>query len=365
MLNVITQKEFSNCLYGISNHAKSLVKLLNDQKILSLSDFLNNRIKLRKNLFTPDVLFVRNDPIQLVNLPDKIASTKILKLEDEIFFGALINNQRIGTILLTNNDFARARGYNADFCDITPTNFIIGWDIDSHHWFDNSFQLALFADIYVPAQYQCSELFARFCPSTIGVVPLGSLQWELEFLIQHSSILFKDRDSSKPTGIHGYYQDYIYRNSIIERWHEVSDQCFLAQNLTPYSSLSPIDRLGFWAQTTTHLVSPVNGDLPFRFFDALITRSAVLVPSELEHAVSRLGLDLADQALIQYFNPSELTVNMMEKLKVNAKVRWEYSRIQAMRTNISLESRIGTHHVSSRIAEILDKSHIFIKRIES
>jgi hypothetical protein len=359
-MDSLNQKSISSMLTGLSAHAKALLRDLNQKEVLSVSEYLSKRFETRKSLFIPKRLHVRNDPLQLANLPTRIDDVEIIKLDDDLFFGALINNQRIGSILISNNDFAKAREYSPNFIHTFPSNFIIAWDIDSHHWFDNSFQLALFADLYLPAHYQCVELYERLIGRPLEVVPLASIQWPLEFLWENADQLITARVSSAPVGVHGFYPDYRFRNTIVEKWREVSSQCLLATNLTPYSSLSEKARLQFWTSSTTHLVAPVNGDLPFRFFDALATRSAVLVPNELKRAVNQLGLNDIDRSLVIFFDANDLSRDSMERLISIASFNWHSVRLQCQRSNCSLRDRISAHHVNSRIAMITKRiAHYF------
>jgi len=140
----------------------------------------------------------------------------------------------------------------------------------------------------------------------------------------------------------------------VSQWNTVSPHCLLSNNLTSYSSLSPSERLGFWTGTTTHLVVPVNGDLPFRFFDGLITLSCLLMPFNLKHQVNMLNLDEGEKNLIVYFRPSTLTSDEMNRLIEMCRHQWEQVIAGgADEITKDIEARVKNHHVSNRIERLI------------
>ena len=331
----------------------NLIQMMNDPNLLALASFLRLRRKKRLPLYTNNQVFVRNDPLQLAKLPDRIGNRSVIKLSDELFFGAIVGNQRIGTLFLTNNDFAKALQYDSTLIQRMPLNYIVAWDIDNHHWLHNSLRLGLYADHYFPAQYTNLGFMVRLLGSHVECVPLGSCQWDIDFLLSNMNRLRAERRIESPIGLHGHYQQFSERNQVVMSWNTVSKNCLLTNDLTYYTNLSQSERLTIWTSTCTHLIAPVNSDLPFRFYDGLITRSCLLVPYELQQQIKLLDLDQEDQSLLTFYARERLTETYMMNLVKQVKENWENFRQRQSKISVArMKEKIQEHHVADRVDRI-------------
>jgi len=227
----------------MAENIRNVIQMMNDPDLLRLGSILRLRRQKRQPLYTKEQVFVRNDPLQLAKLPGRIGNRSVIKLSDELFFGAIVGNQRIGTLIVTNNDFAKALQYDSTLIQRMPLNYIVAWDIDNHHWLQNSMRLGLYADHYFPAHYTNLGIMVRLLGSQVECVPLGSCQWDIDFLLSNIKRLQAERRIKSPIGLHAHYQNFNERNQAVTSWNAVSKNCFLSNDLTYYTNLSQSERL--------------------------------------------------------------------------------------------------------------------------
>jgi len=345
----------------ISHSSNVILGCINNAELKEFRHSLRQRLAVRKHLHSNERIFVRDDPIQLAQLPPRINHVEVVKLADPYFFGALLGNQRVGTLLMTNNDFAFAKRYNYSFTSVPNNNFLIGWDFDNHHWLDNSFSFGNYVDIYFPAHVINLHTLMQAFGEQSKAIPIGSLQWTLEFLEASTTQLLAPRESNLPIGEHGFYEKFTKRNEIVSSWARVSPDCTLNPDLRSYTSLAQQARLTYWLKSTTHLVVPSGGDLPARFFDALITRSCVLLPEDLRNTIDLLPIDDYDKHLVQFFDPGALTDRHMSDLIQLGIHRWSTVNSEDRATPLGrFKERLLALHITTSVSKMLDNTNALI-----
>ena len=221
-------------------------------------------------------------------------------------------------IIVNNNEVALNIGYDkwrSIFSTIKNVIFVV-WDHDNHHWLSCSMFCALFSDFYMPAHVEnianLSAVHAQL-PSIVHCGVSQFLKSDLTDLL--SSDLARQR---KPiTGMHRYYPQFKYRNSIIKRLSAYYPGAIGFTEGNHYSHTEYRNNLKFWSGFQTSFVAPVQGDLPIRIFDSISSGSIPIIPHtiawqmeyhkiprEMYHVYSTADLDspmkIVDSALDQY-----------------------------------------------------------------
>ncbi len=180
----------------------------------------------------------------------------------------------------------------ARLVDRTPETLYAIHDIDSHHWYPMGILLAGLADIYLPGHPDSFLLPSRINPHVVGGIPIGSTQWEREFLIERFADVATIPRCDTPFGPHSYYPDFKYRNQLVATFSQYSPGIRLqvTTETNGFLKKSPLDRWVEWASHKIHLIAPVSNDIPNRFFDALITGGLPLVPTGLRTHLLSLGI---------------------------------------------------------------------------
>ena len=230
----------------------------------------------------------------LENIGEHYRGEKIRVLDEEFFkvFDPSDTSHRLSlentALVLTNNNLAKITPSKfAHVVESTPTTAYIIHDYDSHHWHEMSVQAALLADIYFPAHPVDHFLTSKVNPFIVRGVPCGTIQWTREFLFSRlGEMLIKSR-SNFPLGRHFFYPRFKFRNQVIATLAKFSPHTGIQTE--NFHTLSPSDRWEDWASHKVHWIVPVQGDLPIRFFDALVTGGVPLVPVVLSDYIDSLG----------------------------------------------------------------------------
>ncbi len=233
----------------------------------------------------PSRLVVVTNPTNLQHVApaDKGIVADLISEEEMI---ASISGQKFdffdeSVVLLTNNNVAKIGIENmAVFAANAKTTIIAIHDYDNHHWLNLSLQLSIIADIYFPAHFTDLSLISRLTHSTHIGIPTGSIQWKRKFIHDRLGKIISTERSDLPLGKHYFYGRFKYRNKILKTIEQHYPTVGLLNS--DFHSRNAEDRFNEWVDHKLHWISPVFGDLPIRFFDALITGGLPLVPVSLE-----------------------------------------------------------------------------------
>ena len=138
-----------------------------------------------------------------------------------------------------------------------------------------------FADFYFPSHPSGLGWIQNFPSNMRTFIPAGTVQWPRKLIHEFQSNSILDKRSDEPLGKHHFYPKFTFRNRVIHTFSDLyPDVCFVDSQI--FHTLTPEDKLSEWAAHKVHLIIPVRGDIPNRFFDALITGGLPVVPRELE-----------------------------------------------------------------------------------
>jgi hypothetical protein len=247
-------------------------------------DRLGGRIdQLTIKIIQPSVNFQNAGPTVAGRRLDRISADAFVKSG-----GHFVDDAQPSLLILTNNDLARLGPRRiAAFSDQHPSTFIAVHDYDCHHWHELSTQAAIIADFYFPAHPVDHALSGRLNPFVFRGIPCGTIQWQRDFLDQHTSQMLTIERSDAPLGKHFYYPRFNYRNQVIATLSSHSPDTSI--RTSEFHELSAESRWLEWVSHKVHWIVPVQDDLPIRFFDALITGGIPLIPSTLLDCVKSLG----------------------------------------------------------------------------
>jgi hypothetical protein len=178
--------------------------------------------------------------------------------------------------LLLNNDVAKHLPQYMAYYAAHPEAIFVIWDWDSQHWIYMSCALALNSDVYIPASSENMHLLSQFNPYTVGPVFAAAHQWSRKFLFEHVDLLMAER-SSKPLGMHVYYENYPRRNRAIATVTNTFDSVGFATNA--FKTRTDLDNLREWAGHKTHWIVPVLAGVPIRVYNALVTGGIPILPA--------------------------------------------------------------------------------------
>ena len=147
----------------------------------------------------------------------------------------------------------------------------------------------------------------------------GSLFSNLDFITSNRD-LFERQRTDGPYGPHYKYEQFTFRNSVIELLHKWFPNVFirLRHSMEPIPSLELISD---WTSYKTHWIVPVGGDIPFRFFDALCTGGIPIIPSYFRHYLSALGVseeNYSTYTLEDLENPMEIVSEAVAKFDASS-----------------------------------------------
>ena len=202
---------------------------------------------------------------------------------DEAERAARLRAAEDAIVIVNNNDIGRdgnGPGY-ADFYERSPHTIFIAWDWDNHHWLENSTQVAVNADLYVPAHHENLYLLTRYNASTVGPVYCATVQWSRRFLAGQLPALLAVPRSDAPLGMHVAYASFEFRNRVVATLNQRYASVGFSNHA--FHGRGADDRLAEWAAHKAHWIIPVLNDVPIRLFDALVTGGIPLVPESMRH----------------------------------------------------------------------------------
>jgi hypothetical protein len=191
-------------------------------------------------------------------------------------------------ILINNNCIQTITSDPLLLTERFQTSVVVVHDWDCHHWYTRSLESALHCDIYVPAHKVSNLLVSRMMPHPIEWRPVGSIQWSEEFLTDKlKSLTLNERDDS-PLGKYFFYPDAVFRNRIVKTFNEIYPSVGWAD--TNYHSHTDDQKWKEWTRHKVHLICPVSGDIPIRFFDALVSGGLPCVPVEIIPSLNAISI---------------------------------------------------------------------------
>ena len=257
--------------------------------------------------------------------------------------GALRN----AILVLNNNDIMQTNSLDAylQFFQNSPETIVALWDFDNHHWYPLSAFFAAHSDIYFPCHPDFFQLLSRYNRCTRGPVNSGVLQWSRSFLVANLDTIATTARSDQPLGMHIGYEQFRFRNKVINTLAQHYPATVGFQNAT-FHNLSEADRLRQWCGHKAHWIVPVMNDIPTRMFDALTTGGVPIVPDCLR--------SLPNVAAIA---PHAVFYGATDIVQPHGIVEAANRKFDQGGTEQILERhRIGMeqHHVSARIETILN-----------
>ena len=227
----------------------------------------------------------------------------------EISVQAILNGSDISglsnIIFLTNNSLKLFAAPGVDTQAIRnswASTLFVCHDFDNHHWYEMSLFCQEFSDFYFPAHPSgCG--WTQVGPSYTGrFIAAGTVQWPRSMLQEFSeSDIYLER-FDRPLGKHHFYPKFKFRNQIIKTFSDFFPDIAFVDSQS-FHRLTPFQKLREWAAHKVHLIIPVRGDIPNRFFDALVTGGLPIVPSEVS---SSLDYYKVPDYLYLSFNTSDL-----------------------------------------------------------
>ena len=195
-------------------------------------------------------------------------------------------------VVMTNNNAAKI-GLDklAEFALAAKNTLLAIHDYDNHHWVTLSLQLSVVADVYFPAHLTDMSMASRLSASIHAGVPTGSIQWRREYILDRIEKIIDAERSDSPLGKHYFYGRFQYRNKILQTVNKHYSTVGLLND--DFHSRGEDDRFNEWISHKLHWISPVFGDLPIRFFDALISGGIPLVPTGLQFYLDYLNVPRA------------------------------------------------------------------------
>ena len=299
-------------------------------------------LKLQKNYVTKNKLaeFAAHKSKPAVSLGPLLHNVQMGgslhdKLQDKFwenleFFHALEKSANPQIVFIVNNDLSGISSEQlfefASFFLEAQNTLLIVWDADNHHWSMLSTVLCLASDFYFPAHTERLSYFQSLNPYISQVVPLGSCQWPVDLLVQHSELIINSQRFDGPWGQHQFYPKFEMRNAIVKTVSEVYPEVGFISRASRLTS--PFDSLMQWASYKTHFCACVGGDMPYRVFDGLLTGGVVIVPAEMQNYFKFFRLP--EERVIYYhaaniFNLSDLVACALAKFHDSPLNNFEYT----------------------------------------
>jgi hypothetical protein len=244
--------------------------------------------------------------------------------------------------LLLNNDVAKHLPQYMAFYAAHPEALFVIWDWDAQHWVYMSCALALNSDVYIPAASENMHLLSQFNPYSVGPVFVAAHQWTRKFLLEHVELLTAER-SSKPLGMHVYYENYPRRNRAIATITKTFESVGFATNA--FKGRSDLDNLKEWAGHKTHWIVPVLAGVPIRVFNALITGGIPILPAFYRN-LPEIAI-LGDTP--SYYQVSDV----VDPLEINSEAVARFDAGGESGLLLRLTHAIQHHHVDARCEQIL------------
>lgn len=238
-------------------------------------------------------IYVVSNKTNFGQLSSNIASNEITHISPNFFlhenFYELKNRFEKSLVIMTNNIFAEIGAINfSKIYQDTPNTVYAIHDYDNHHWLQNSIQIALLADVYIPAHQENYLICSRLNPNVIGGIPCGSNQWSMDFIKNLKIPLHAEIRKDDPLGKYYFYEKFVYRNKVIRTLESTYPSITILHD--DFHSLTQEQKWNQWVSHKLHWIIPVLNDLPIRFFDALLTGGMPLVPSGLIPQIKAIGI---------------------------------------------------------------------------
>ena len=230
-------------------------------------------------------------------------TTKIHSSKAQEIFQQLNADPSPAFVLLTNNVLAKIG--IAEFLqlrELTPHCLYIIQDYDCHHWYRMSAQCALLADIYVQGHFHTPPYVNLIASHPIKTIPIGSIQWEMDFLLANlPAILSQDRPVAI-SGKHSLYARFPYRNKLIATFGNAFPNVGFTDT-HQFHQWTQEDKLRDWTSASLHFIAPVSCDLPIRVFDALVTGGKPVVPYAMASWLYALEIP---ENMFELYGPQDL-----------------------------------------------------------
>jgi hypothetical protein len=152
-----------------------------------------------------------------------------------------------------------------------------------------SVQCSLLSDFYFPGQFVVAPYLHQLAIHPIRTVPIGSIQWELDFLISNIGVIVSQTRKNKISGKHTPYVRFPYRNKVVATFAQTFNEVGFIDT-TQFHDQSQESKLSSWIDSGFHLIVPVGGDIPIRFFDALVTGGIPVVPYSMTQLLANIGV---------------------------------------------------------------------------
>jgi len=230
-------------------------------------------------------------------------TTKIHSSNAEEIYSVLTSEQTPSLVLLTNNVLAKI-GLSEFILlrEKTPHCLYIIQDYDCHHWYRMSVQCALLSDIYVPGHPTTPPFVKLICSHRLQTVPIGSIQWEKDFLLDNLPLILSKDRPVQIAGKHSLYARFPYRNKLIATFGNHFPNVGFTDT-QHFHQWTQAEKLKDWTQSMFHFVAPVSCDIPIRVYDALVTGGIPLVPNSM---VLSFGVLMIPTDWYETYGPNEI-----------------------------------------------------------
>jgi hypothetical protein len=233
-------------------------------------------------------------------------TTKIHTSNAEEIYSVLSAEQTPSLVLLTNNVLAKI-GLSGFILlrEKTLHCLYVIQDYDCHHWYRMSVQCALLSDVYVPGHPTTPPFVKLICSHRLQTVPIGSIQWEKDFLLDNLPLILSTDRPVQIAGKHSLYARFPYRNRLIATFGTHFPNVGFTDT-HHFHQWTQAEKLKDWTQSMFHFVAPVSCDIPIRVYDALVTGGMPVVPKAMAQSLHAVGITAAwyeDYGAKELFNP--------------------------------------------------------------
>jgi hypothetical protein len=282
-----------NCITIGEAVTKATVDTFPADFLFNISRIKQRRLHALQSALTPSAPIYLSQFFSSIEHPSDVLAT----YKNHVFLQGVphgtINNGSPCIVIANNNDCARRRDSDEWSATLSanPHCLFVVWDFDNHHWLRNSFYAALYSDIYIPSHSANFSLLQQLSTRPLTIVPCSTGQFRLRQIddfLKAKTLSIQTR--KKVSGLHRFYQQFGLRNSMIERMaaHCPDDVGFTPENR--YDSRQHESNFAAWTSFAISFISPVNDDVPIRFFDSLMSGGLPLVPYTLQSHLDALNI---------------------------------------------------------------------------
>jgi len=323
-----------------------------ETSLFELRRIKNNRFKKRASLKKKHTKWLTYLGPLLINLENEIFPIEVLPNR---FIQDLSQNIehykktfKNAIIILQNNDFSGASedslsAYAELFETCEDTVFAI-WDTDNHHWVKLSIFLASHSDYYFPAHPVFHDIYSRYTDHLLPNIYSGSLQWKRSFLLERYDHIVTNQRRMALFGKHGFYQKFGARNTtLVSVNREFEDVTFITEQ---YAAKTEAKRFEEWTNHLYHFIAPVNNDLPYRLFDAIVTGGVPVVPEYYRQFFEKYSISVRPI----YYNVDHLYEPQTLKEMVSVRAKQDYPLRHLTATlYVELVNRFHANHGLNQI----------------